>query len=54
MYALPWMSNTRKGSMYFGSSLLLPTLVTACLGKFTVYSSTRPLLLDEKTLALSL
>ena len=29
-------AHTRKGPIYLCNSLLLPTLVTACLGRFTV------------------
>ena len=33
--------STRNGPMYLGSSLLLPTLVTTCFGRFTVDSRTK-------------
>ena len=38
--------------MNLGSNLLLPTLVTTRLGKFTVESSTRSLTLNERSFAL--
>ena len=44
--------STRNGPMYLGSSLLLPTLVTTCFGRFTVDSRTKSPTLIRRRFAL--
>ena len=52
MYALHLRRSTRNCTMYLGSSLLLPTLVTTCLGRFTIDSRTKSLTVNRRTFAL--
>ena len=52
VYALPLRCSTRNGPMYLVSGLLLPILVTTCLGIFTVDSRTKSPTLNRRTFAL--
>ena len=49
---VPLQRSTRNGPMYLGSSLLLPTLVTTCFGRFTVDSRTKSPTSNRRTSAL--
>ena len=52
VYALHLRRSRRNGPMYLGSNLLVPTLATTCLGRFTVESRTKSPTLNRRTFAL--